>query len=175
MGDLRTGNNRPEDFPNFGERLLFQSRDENLGIDVAAENDNPNVQIGTAYSQLDLLQKMSWIINDDSDIDLNIQYSTSSDVPRYDNLSEIRNGTLRWAEWSFGPQIRFLSSLTYNTYKSTSFYDRLKVIGAYQRIDEDRITRLWQIPIRETQNEDCLLYTSPSPRDQRGSRMPSSA
>ena len=25
------------------------------------------------------------------------------------------------------------------------------------------------------QNEFCLLYTSPSPRDQRGSRMPSSA
>ena len=24
-------------------------------------------------------------------------------------------------------------------------------------------------------NEGCLLYTSPSPRDQRGSRMPSSA
>ena len=24
-------------------------------------------------------------------------------------------------------------------------------------------------------NEPCLLYTSPSPRDQRGSRMPSSA
>ena len=24
-------------------------------------------------------------------------------------------------------------------------------------------------------NHDCLLYTSPSPRDQRGSRMPSSA
>ena len=26
-----------------------------------------------------------------------------------------------------------------------------------------------------TQSYDCLLYTSPSPRDQRGSRMPSSA
>ena len=26
-----------------------------------------------------------------------------------------------------------------------------------------------------TLNIDCLLYTSPSPRDQRGSRMPSSA
>ena len=25
------------------------------------------------------------------------------------------------------------------------------------------------------QSESCLLYTSPSPRDQRGSRMPSSA
>ena len=28
---------------------------------------------------------------------------------------------------------------------------------------------------RHTQGDDCLLYTSPSPRDQRGSRMPSSA
>ena len=27
----------------------------------------------------------------------------------------------------------------------------------------------------ETLSKDCLLYTSPSPRDQRGSRMPSSA
>ena len=28
---------------------------------------------------------------------------------------------------------------------------------------------------QEYPSEDCLLYTSPSPRDQRGSRMPSSA
>ena len=28
---------------------------------------------------------------------------------------------------------------------------------------------------RPGRNNDCLLYTSPSPRDQRGSRMPSSA
>ena len=27
----------------------------------------------------------------------------------------------------------------------------------------------------QTLSKDCLLYTSPSPRDQRGSRMPSSA
>ena len=30
-------------------------------------------------------------------------------------------------------------------------------------------------PIARAQDSDCLLYTSPSPRDQRGSRMPSSA
>ena len=29
--------------------------------------------------------------------------------------------------------------------------------------------------ILDQQRKDCLLYTSPSPRDQRGSRMPSSA
>ena len=28
---------------------------------------------------------------------------------------------------------------------------------------------------KASESKDCLLYTSPSPRDQRGSRMPSSA
>ena len=37
-----------------------------------------------------------------------------------------------------------------------------------QRIYEDISKQAWQDWI-------CLLYTSPSPRDQRGSRMPSSA
>ena len=31
------------------------------------------------------------------------------------------------------------------------------------------------MPVFVTENMVCLLYTSPSPRDQRGSRMPSSA
>ena len=30
-------------------------------------------------------------------------------------------------------------------------------------------------PVKRAKIEVCLLYTSPSPRDQRGSRMPSSA
>ena len=46
-----------------------------------------------------------------------------------------------------------------------------------------RQTRLEGLPIIETRQklddgdvvQTCLLYTSPSPRDQRGSRMPSSA
>ena len=32
-----------------------------------------------------------------------------------------------------------------------------------------------EVYYREALNYNCLLYTSPSPRDQRGSRMPSSA
>ena len=33
----------------------------------------------------------------------------------------------------------------------------------------------WDFHTNITKNMACLLYTSPSPRDQRGSRMPSSA
>ena len=37
----------------------------------------------------------------------------------------------------------------------------------------DMVVHSWKdLPIEDN---DCLLYTSPSPRDQRGSRMPSSA
>ena len=42
-------------------------------------------------------------------------------------------------------------------------YDSIEEIWSDYPTDEDY---LWN---------DCLLYTSPSPRDQRGSRMPSSA
>mgnify|MGYP003303517129 CR=1 FL=1 len=40
-----------------------------------------------------------------------------------------------------------------------------------------RLAQRWKLTNGKnvTQTENCLLYTSPSPRDQRGSRMPSSA
>ena len=42
----------------------------------------------------------------------------------------------------------------------------LSELGASSEVDGDIILEL---------SSTCLLYTSPSPRDQRGSRMPSSA
>ena len=39
----------------------------------------------------------------------------------------------------------------------------------------DALAELGVIPKEAAKNICCLLYTSPSPRDQRGSRMPSSA
>ena len=45
-----------------------------------------------------------------------------------------------------------------------------QVPDAIKKANEMARRKLTHIPLR-----DCLLYTSPSPRDQRGSRMPSSA
>ena len=68
-----------------------------------------------------------------------------------------------------------------------------EALSAYQDIDDPRIKEILQAAIKHvhafaselklTHEEwlegveylTCLLYTSPSPRDQRGSRMPSSA
>ena len=54
----------------------------------------------------------------------------------------------------------------------TARHDSLTVSqqGIYQMVDSVK-----KVPAFRTLLDVCLLYTSPSPRDQRGSRMPSSA
>ena len=52
--------------------------------------------------------------------------------------------------------------------------DIVKVIAGNQKGTQGKVLRVFADKNRAIV-EGCLLYTSPSPRDQRGSRMPSSA
>ena len=48
--------------------------------------------------------------------------------------------------------------------------------GAQEGVDQTDLTaQFLEDRIAAIEAQTCLLYTSPSPRDQRGSRMPSSA
>ena len=51
--------------------------------------------------------------------------------------------------------------------KFDQWYQDVHLPEALSAFDSESAWRGW--------SDDCLLYTSPSPRDQRGSRMPSSA
>ena len=53
-----------------------------------------------------------------------------------------------------------------------AFFTKWMVSG--QQVAQDVLTE-WEKEQSQSHIRDCLLYTSPSPRDQRGSRMPSSA
>ena len=56
-----------------------------------------------------------------------------------------------------------------------SVTDKMQILADHYGVDI-QVTKIGFKYIAEImQTEDCLLYTSPSPRDQRGSRMPSSA
>ena len=48
----------------------------------------------------------------------------------------------------------------------------MELVESFSFVDGNNT--LWHVPAGSIVN-GCLLYTSPSPRDQRGSRMPSSA
>lgn len=156
--DLRTGSVRDERFPDFGKRLTFQGFTI-TGEDVQVDNPDPDIQVGSGYNQIDLLHKMLFVPSIHHRLTANFQFSTSSNVPRYDNLSEVVNGQLRWAEWNFGPQSRLLAALDYRHIAKTKLYDQLTLIGSYQRIDEDRLTRRFGNPFREEQNEDVSVFS----------------
>ena len=52
---------------------------------------------------------------------------------------------------------------------------KMVTTGASISVDGELVASQGSGQAFEVQATDCLLYTSPSPRDQRGSRMPSSA
>ncbi|MFZ1333201.1 MAG: TonB-dependent receptor, partial [Flavobacteriales bacterium] len=70
-----------------------------------------------------------------------LQYSTSTDVPRYDRLTQLRNGAPRYAEWYYGPQKRFLASYALNIQKSRRFFDLVRIIPSFQALEQSRNTR----------------------------------
>jgi hemoglobin/transferrin/lactoferrin receptor protein len=72
---------------------------------------------------------------------LNAQYSNSSNIPRYDRLTEMSKGVLKYAEWYYGPPTRAMVSLKSTWSKPVALYDNATVIAAWQNISEDRISR----------------------------------
>lgn len=159
--DLRTGAQNRSEYSDFGKRFFYVDRIN--GQDSVVQNDNPLVQVGTAYNQVDLTQKILFQPNKRLSFLANIQYSNSSNVPRYDQLTQStvteidgnRTEEFRFSEWYYGPQKRFLSALTTEfTPKDNKAFDRLAIILAYQHIEEDRISRRFGRILRTNQEED---------------------
>ena len=135
--DLRAGANRPAAYPDFGKRPVFV---DGL-INEIFPNPDPNIQVPTGFSQFDFLQKLKYKKNKDQYFHVNFQYSTSSNVPRYDFLTETQNGEFKFGDWYYGPQKRVFLSLKSQTFKKTRFYNKMTIIGAVQKLDEDRNSR----------------------------------
>lgn len=132
-------------------------------------NPNPNVQLGSGYWQTDFLQKFRYRLPQNWELSANLQYSNSSAIPRYDQLSEgtirIQNDRivaqdLRFAQWDYGPQQRLFSSLqAEHKVKDNPLFDRLRMVAAYQDIHEIRITRRFGRSFRNKQKEQLDILT----------------
>ncbi len=152
FGDLRSGARQNDQFPDFGLRLDYIDTQD--GLDEIVQNPDPYVQIGTAYEQLDLLQKFKFQIDQNSNLVVNLQYSNSSDIPRYDRLIERSDDqTLKFAEWYYGPQRRIMASARYTLDLDHTLFDRMIIIPAYQNVKEIRVDRRFQSTSRSTQDE----------------------
>ena len=144
FGDLRQGSIRNPFYEDFGRRSFHVVREN--GTDVVQENDDSNVQIGTAYRQLDFLEKLRLRTGERTTHQLNLQLSTSSDVPRYDRLTEFTLDTA-WnivpaqAEWYYGPQKRFLAAYTFETTRERGIFQTARFTPSYQAIAQSRHSR----------------------------------
>ncbi|MGB1307291.1 MAG: TonB-dependent receptor [Oceanihabitans sp.] len=154
FGDLRMGMHGPKEY------LRPEYAGVNNGEDVVITNNNPRVQKHTGYNQLNLLQKVRFEPNDDLSFDLGLYYSKTSDYPRYDRLIRYRNGTLRSAQWYYGPQKWFMSNFGLTKLSSRSnLYDKIKLTTAYQNFQESRVDRNFNSPNQRNREEKVDAYS----------------
>lgn len=152
FGDLKMGKSKNPFYDTiYGLREFYVERIN--GKDSMVKNSNKYLQVQSGYSQLDILQKLLFKQNEKVEHQLNFQYSNSSNIPRYDRLTDYRNGKLRFAVWYYGPQIRMLTAYDLNL-KNTLGFNNIHLGMNYQKIKESRITRSFGSPNLDSRIED---------------------
>jgi hemoglobin/transferrin/lactoferrin receptor protein len=153
--DRMQGSKRKAKYPDFGERSFYVERINDT--DSIMNNPNKNRQVGSGYSQYDILQKIGFKQNNFVEHKLNFQFSNSSNISRYDRLTQTKNGLPRFAEWYYGPQLRVMGSYELNYSKKTVIFDRFKVILSQQFIKESRHDRNFNSDFLNHRNEQVAV------------------
>jgi hemoglobin/transferrin/lactoferrin receptor protein len=139
FGDVRGGSNQnPFYTGSYGTRDYYIDRIN--GKDSIVKNSDRFMQVGSGYKQYNVMQKFSFRQNDRVFHHLNLQYSNSSDVPRFDRLTDISEGKLKWAEWYYGPQERLMTAYDLNI-SNDGFFQSTHLGLNYQAITESRHQR----------------------------------
>ncbi len=157
IGDLREGSKRESKYGDWGKSLYYAERID--GKDSMRVNSDPLVQKNSGYNQYDLFSKILWKTCSSNSLILNAQYSNSSDIPRYDRLTEMTGGKLKYAEWYYGPQTRALISIRDEMTNKTALYDNAAITAAWQYISEDRISRSFGKSKKKHQEETVRIVS----------------
>jgi len=155
--DQRAGRNRAaiyDDFPTYGLTDLYYDADGNL-----RRNLNPHIQRNSGYSQVDFLQKFKFKLGRSAHLTVNAQLSTSTNIPRYDQLSQVdESGLPLFKQWHYGPQSRLLLSSQLDLTAKTTLYDKGILIASFQDIEESRITQAQSSDMTTTQLEKVKVF-----------------
>ena len=161
FGDLRMGekNNPSLDKP-FGLRTQYAQRSADGLTDILVDNPDPLVQKFSSYKQWDILQKFHYKASDRVNHTLNFQYSNTTNVPRYDRLTDAGANKvgLNSAEWNYGPEKRFLGSYVVKVSNLGKWADAATATLSYQDIEESRINRNFNSNNRDSRVEKISVY-----------------
>lgn len=152
--DLKMGSHGPDDYLN--EQYVIRQD----STDIVVSNEDPRVQRPSAYSQINLMQKVRFKPNEKMDIVYGFHYSETSDYGRYDRHLRHRNGAPRYAEWNYGPQKWMMNNLSLNLSDSTIVFDELSFRIAHQYFEESRIDRDFNDELRTMRIEKVDAYST---------------
>lgn len=181
--NLRTGNIHHSSYPEFGKRFSYQKREDSLDEQII--NPDHNRQRFTQYDRLFVIQKFRYRPNKEIDLGLNFQATSTSSQPNYGQLTEpmsdnpvtlprrvsLTGDSLGWddsgkkdkplaySEWRYGPSTKYQAIATASLSHAWLLYDEADIVGAYQRIDQERITRYFGSPWRTYRQEMLNKYT----------------
>jgi len=152
--NLRQGSNGPEDYV---KGYYVQRQDS---MDVMITQDDPLLQIPSAYSQINMMQKVRYKPNENWDIEYGFHYSITSPYGRYDRHNRMRDGHPRYAEWNYGPQKWMMNNLSIHQQGDFAIYDQLTIRLAQQSFEESRIDRSFNKNDRTTNTEKVQAYSA---------------
>ena len=163
FGDLKTGSNRNHGFDDWGKVFYYSKNINGNYSENPTKNSDPEILRNTGYTQTDVLQKFFVPLSKNTDLKVNLQYSTSSDVPRFDRLTELSDETdvsdLKFAEWYYGPQDRLLISSQLLINPNKNWLEKGAVTVAYQNIGESRIQRKFGSLDRSYREETVNVFS----------------
>lgn len=152
-GDLKMGSVGPDEYlkPFYVKRIN--------GEDKVFENEDPELQTPTGYSQINLMQKLRYKPNENWNLSYGFHYSSTSNYDRYDRLIRTRNGLPRSAEWYYGPQRWMMNNLEITNQYNNSVYDDMTIRLAHQFFEESRVDRDFNDDIRRSRIEKVNAYS----------------
>ena len=159
FGDLKMGKSRNHDYEDWGKVFEYSNNSTNYYSAIPVENKNPEIQKNTGYNQTDLLQKFVFPVFNHCDLTLNLQYSESSKINRFDKLTEYSDDELKWAEWHYGPQKRLLVSTQLKLNPNKNWLEKGTITAAYQDIRESRIQRKFSSLNRSYRDENVDVFS----------------
>ncbi|MBB6462564.1 TonB-dependent receptor [Flammeovirga kamogawensis] len=169
FSDLQSGSWYRSENDKFGQRkftVVNGNNDDSILMNGNLENQTPS-----AYNQINTLQKFSFKPSTRLKLQYNFLFSTTSNVPRYDRLTELNgidnvngetqfvtsedittittdylvtpygNTTPKFSEWYYGPQFWMMNSIRMDYLFDGKLADDMRIIIGHQRVKEDRHNR----------------------------------
>ncbi|WP_436516074.1 TonB-dependent receptor [Ekhidna sp. To15] len=158
--DLRAGGRRSGDYKGEFERKFYVERIN--GQDRLVRNNDVNVQKFSGYDLFNTISKVKYRISPNTDISYGFYFSTTTDIPRYDNLTETlgpNTDSLAAAEWYYGPQKWQMHNLKLSFYESNAVFDQARVTFAFQKFEESRNDRDFGDDRLRTRSEFVDMYS----------------